>query len=183
MEKSKYCEICKNEECTKGDGVADMGDKKPSCYKSVTRLSKDERYLKQAEAVLEGSTCLRRKYGAVIVNNDEMISTGYNGSPRGEENCCDLGYCEREALNIPKGERYELCKSVHAEQNAVISAARRDMIGGTLYIVGKEVSDGSYAHPAPCTICRRMLINAGIERVVGRDKEGNIIEINIHNYR
>ncbi|MBO5388429.1 MAG: cytidine deaminase [Lachnospiraceae bacterium] len=151
--------------------------------KQLERMNKDERYLKHAEAVLEGSTCLRRKYGAVIVSNDEIVSTGYNGSPRGEENCCDLGYCEREALNIPKGERYELCRSVHAEQNAVISAARREMIGGTLYIVGKEVATGGYASPAPCTICRRMLVNAGIERVVGKDKDGNIIEIDIHGYR
>lgn len=183
MEKSHWCNVCTDDKCNKNGGVADMGEMKPSCYKGVTRLSKDERYLKQAEAVLEGSTCLRRKYGAVLVKDDEIIATGYNGSPRDEENCCDIGYCEREALNVPKGERYELCKSVHAEQNVVISAARRDMIGGTLYIVGKEVSNGAYASPAPCTICRRMIVNAGIERVIGRDKDGSIIEINIHDYR
>lgn len=131
------------------------------------RISKDEYYLNIAKTVLERSTCLRRKYGAVIVNNDEIVSTGYNGAPRGETNCIDTGYCYREANNIPKGERYEMCVSVHGEQNAIISAARKDMIGATIYIVGKEVSTGEYANPAPCLICRRMIRNAGIVRCVG----------------
>ena len=133
----------------------------------VKRISKDEYYLNIAKTVLERSTCLRRKYGAVIVNNDEIVSTGYNGAPRGETNCIDTGYCYREANNIPKGERYEMCVSVHGEQNAIISAARKDMIGATIYIVGKEVSTGEYANPAPCLICRRMIRNAGIVRCVG----------------
>ena len=131
------------------------------------RISKDEYYLGIAEAVLARSTCLRRKYGAVIVNNDEIVSTGYNGAPRGEQNCIDCGYCERERLNVPKGERYELCVAVHAEQNAVISASRKDTVGATIYIVGKEVATGDYANPAPCMICRRMIKNAGIVRCVG----------------
>ena len=109
---------------------------------------------------------LRRRYGAVIVNNDEIVATGYNGAPRGEANCVDTGYCQREALNIPKGERYELCVSCHAEMNAVISAARSDMIGSTIYIVGLE-RDGSYANPAPCIICRRLVVNAGIAKCIG----------------
>ena len=130
-----------------------------------------------AEAVLERSTCLRRKYGAVIVNNDQVISTGYNGSPRGEANCCDIGVCERERLNIPKGERYELCVAVHAEQNAVINASRDLMSGGTIYIVGKNVSDGSYASPHPCLICRRFIKNAGIKNVIGLvDGKPEVIE-------
>lgn len=133
----------------------------------VKRVSKDEYYLNIAKTVLERSTCLRRKYGAVIVNNDEIVSTGYNGAPRGETNCIDTGYCYREANNIPKGERYETCIAVHGEQNAIISAARKDMIGATIYIVGKEVSTGEYANPAPCLICRRMIRNAGIVRCVG----------------
>lgn len=133
----------------------------------VERKDKDRYYLGIAEATLERSTCLRRRYGAVIVNNDEIVSTGYNGAPRGETNCIDTGYCEREKLNVPKGERYELCVAVHAEQNAVISAARSEMQGATIYIVGKEVATGKYANPAPCLICRRMLINAGIKRCVG----------------
>jgi dCMP deaminase len=131
------------------------------------RISKDMYYLGIAETVLERSTCLRRRYGAVIVNNDEIVSTGYNGAPRGEANCIDTGICERERLNVPKGERYELCVAVHAEQNAIISASRREMQGATIYIVGKEVSDGKYANPAPCMICRRLIKNAGITRVVG----------------
>ena len=131
------------------------------------RISKDEYYLHIAEAVLERSTCLRRHYGAVIVANDEIIATGYNGSPRGEQNCIDCGFCERERLNVPKGERYELCVAVHAEQNAIISASRKDTHGATIYIVGKEAKTGEYANPAPCLICRRLIKNAGIARCVG----------------
>lgn len=142
------------------------------------RMSKDAYYLGIAEAVLQRSTCLRRKYGAIIVKEDEIIATGYNGAPRGEENCSDCGFCYRESLGIPKGERYELCKSVHAEQNAIISAARRDMIGATIYIVGREVATGEYANPAPCIICRRMIVNAGIVRCVGMvDGEAADIEL------
>lgn len=143
------------------------------------RISKDEYYLGIAEQVLQRSTCLRRKYGAVIVNNDEVVSTGYNGAPRTQANCCDKGYCYREAHNIPKGERYESCVAVHGEQNAIISAARKDMIGGTIYIVGREVSTGEYANPAPCLICHRMILNAGIERCVGRGKDGSVVEIDL----
>lgn len=137
------------------------------------RPDKDTYYLKIAESVLERSTCLRRRYGAVIVNNDEIVSTGYNGAPRGEKNCVDCGYCYREANNIPKGERYEACVSVHAEQNAIISASRKETLGGTIYIVGKE-KDNSYADGTPCLICSRMIKNAGIENVIYLDKKGNI---------
>ena len=107
------------------------------------RMSKDKYYLNIADAVLDRSTCLRRKYGAIIVKNDEILSTGYNGAPRGRVNCSELGYCNREQLNIPSGQRYELCRSVHAEANAIISAARRDMIGGTLYLVGRDAATGA----------------------------------------
>lgn len=132
----------------------------------MERISKDQYYLNIAEAVAGRSTCLRRRYGAVIVNNDEIIATGYNGAPRGEPNCVDYGFCQREELNIPKGERYELCVSCHAEMNAIISAARSDMIGSTIYIVGLE-KDGRYANPAPCIICRRLVVNAGIKKCIG----------------
>ena len=132
----------------------------------MNRIEKNTYYLNIAREVAGRSTCLRRRYGAVIVNNDEIVSTGYNGAPRGETNCIDTGYCQREALNIPKGERYELCVSCHAEMNAIISAARRDMLGGTIYIVGLE-KDGSFANPAPCVICRRLIVNAGISRCIG----------------
>lgn len=137
-----------------------------------TRLTKDEYYLKVAEAILERSTCLRRRYGAIIVNNDEIISTGYNGAPRGELDCLALGTCKRERLNIPKGHRYELCVAVHAEQNAIISASRDRMLRSTIYIVGKEVSTGEYADPTHCLICRRMLKNAGIYHWVGMFTDG-----------
>lgn len=142
------------------------------------RMDKDMYYLGIADAVNRRSTCLRRHYGAVIVNNDEIISTGYNGSPRGEVNCCDCGVCERERLNIPKGERYELCVAVHAEQNAIISQSRDRMVGGTMYIVGREVSTGEYANPAPCMMCRRYIKNAGIKRVVGLNN-GKVTELDI----
>lgn len=129
-------------------------------------------YLNIAEAVASKSTCLRRCYGAVIVKNDEIISTGYNGAPRGCPNCNECG-CFRELIGVMKGDAYNLCMSVHAEQNAIISARRRDMIGSTLYIVGInnphiEAECGAhYADPSPCLLCHRMIINAGIERVVG----------------
>ena len=144
----------------------------------MSRISKDMYYLKMAEAALERSTCLRRRYGAVIVKNDEIIATGYNGAPRGEENCIDKDICERERLNIPKGERYELCVAVHAEQNAIISASRQEMVGSTIYIVGKEASTGDYANPSPCMICRRLIKNAGIVRCVGLI-EGTAVDIEI----
>lgn len=134
------------------------------------RIDKENYYLDIAETVLERSTCLRRCYGAIIVKHDEIVSTGYNGAPRGRKNCMDLGYCTREALNIPSGQRYELCRSVHAEMNAIISAARRDTLGATLYLAGREASDGRLlSHATSCSMCRRLIINAGIERVVIRN--------------
>ena len=135
----------------------------------MERISKENYYLDIAETVLERATCLRRVYGAIIVKNDEIISTGYNGAPRGRKNCMDLGYCSREAMNVPRGERYELCRSVHAEANAIISASRRDMVGGTIYLVGRNAATGELLPDATsCLMCRRMVINAGLERVVIR---------------
>ena len=133
------------------------------------RRSKINYYLDIADAVRERATCLRRTYGAIIVKNDEILSTGYNGAPRGRQNCTDLCRCRREELNIPSGERYELCRSVHAEANAIISAARRDIIGGTLYLAGRSGTDGDVlATATPCSMCRRLIINAGIETVISR---------------
>lgn len=143
------------------------------------RPSKDEYYINIAKAVLERSTCIRRKYGAVLVKNDEIIATGYNGAPRGEVNCCDLGYCEREKQNVPKGERYELCVSVHAEDNAITSASRSKANGSTLYIAGLEVANSEYANPCPCTMCRRKIVNAGVKRVVGIFSDGDIKDIDV----
>ena len=136
------------------------------------RTSKQNYYLDIADAVLERSTCLRRKYGAIIVRNDEIISTGYNGAPRGRRNCSDLGYCTRENLHIPSGERYELCRSVHAEANAIISAPRRDMIGATIYLVGRDAKTNELLSTAmSCSMCKRQIINAGIDKVVIRVDE------------
>lgn len=138
----------------------------------MKRLSKENYYLDIAETVLERATCLRRIYGAIIVKNDEIISTGYNGAPRGRANCVDMGYCSREAMKVPRGERYELCRSVHAEANAIISASRRDMVGGTLYLVGRDAQSGELLSDATsCSMCRRMVINSGLEKVVIRRTE------------
>jgi dCMP deaminase len=133
------------------------------------RRSKENYYLDIADAAQERSTCLRRRFGAIIVRDDEIVATGYNGAPRGRKNCTDLGRCARRSLNIPAGERYELCRSVHAEANAIISAARRDMLGSTLYLVGRDAETGAYyPQTTPCAMCRRQIINAGIRKVVCR---------------
>ena len=138
----------------------------------MDRISKENYYLDIAQTVLERATCLRQVSGAIIVKNDEIISTGYNGAPRGRANCVDMGYCSREAMRVPRGERYELCRSVHAEANAIISASRRDMVGGTIYLVGRDAQTGRLLNDATsCPMCRRMVINAGLSRVVIRRTE------------
>ena len=136
----------------------------------MARIDKTNYYLDIAGTVLERSTCMRRHYGAIIVQDDEIVSSGYNGAPRGRRNCGDLGYCAREALNIPSGERYELCRSVHAEANAIISAPRREVLGATLYMACKDPATGELVPGSTsCSMCRRLIINAGIARVVIRD--------------
>ncbi|MCB2289188.1 cytidine deaminase [Clostridium sp. CS001] len=136
----------------------------------MARIDKHNYYLDICETILERGTCLRRNFAAIIVKNDEIMSTGYSGAPRGRKNCCDLGVCRREELKVPRGTRYELCRSVHAEQNAIISARRHDMLGATLYLVGKEVSSGELVKNAsPCSLCKRFIINSGIEKVIIRD--------------
>lgn len=145
------------------------------------RIDKNNYYLDIAESVSERGTCLRRNFGAIIVNNDEIVSTGYVGAPRGRRNCCDLKFCLREKMNIPRGERYELCRSVHAEQNAIISAERKNMLDGTLYLVGKDYNTGEYVENArPCALCKRMIINAGLKQVIIRNnkKDYTIIDVN-----
>ena len=137
--------------------------------KRIERPSKEKYYLDIAAAVSTRSTCVRRQYGAVIVKNDMIISTGYNGSARRWINCCDTGECWREAHNIPHGEQYEKCQAVHAEANAIICAHRLDMMGATLYLAGYE--DGKRIEdPQPCKMCQRMIENAGITRVVTSEK-------------
>ena len=136
----------------------------------MKRVDKHNYYLNIAESVSERGTCLRRNYGAIIVNNDEIISTGYVGSPRGRKNCSDMGYCRRQKMEIPRGQMYELCRSVHAEMNCIISAPRRDMLGAVLYLVGREVDTGKIVEDAmSCAMCKRVIINAGIHKVIVRN--------------
>ena len=147
------------------------------------RRDKHNYYLDIAEMVLERGTCLRRKYGAIIVKNDQIISTGYAGAPRGRKNCSDLGWCRREKLNVPRGERYELCRSVHAEANAIISASRENMIGSILYLVGKECDTNDYVkNGSCCSMCKRMVINAGIKNVVIRDDRKNFRIVSVDDW-
>jgi len=148
------------------------------------RPSKEEYYLDIARTVAKRSTCLRRNFGAIIVKNDIIISTGYNGAPRGRENCSDLKYCLREKMQLQRGERYELCRSVHAEANAIIAAKRDEMIGSRLYLAcidaktGKEVYDASC-----CLMCKRLVINAGIaEVVVPRENEKGFEVLSVNDW-
>lgn len=146
----------------------------------MKRIDKNNYYLDLAEIVSKRGTCLRRNFGAVIVNNDEVISTGYTGSPRGRKNCIDIGKCIRMELNIEHGQRYELCRSVHAEANAIISASRNEMIGSSLYLCGIEKETGDYVTNAnSCSMCKRLIINAGISKVFIRDTKDSyrIIEV------
>ena len=145
------------------------------------RIDKINYYLNIAEAVSQRGTCLKRNYGAVIVTNDEIVSTGYTGSPRGRENCCDKGFCLRKKLNIPRGTRYELCCSVHAEMNAIISASRKEMMHGTLFLCGKEMNDSNdyVSNPDSCSMCKRNIINAGIDLVYIRLDENNYKKIDV----
>jgi len=133
----------------------------------MTRLAKDKYYMAIAKAVAERSTCLRAKVGAIIVKDDTIIATGYVGSARGEPNCCDVGECERMKLNIPPGERYELCKSVHAEANAIINAARSgsNIVGANMYVYFERIDGGKIKHTGPCLMCARMIKNAGLTQV------------------
>ena len=130
----------------------------------MIRPNKDEYYLNIAAAVSRRSTCIRRQYGAVIVNNDEIVSTGYNGAPRGEPNCCDTGICHRIGCTHNDG-NYNSCCSVHAEMNAMLSASRSEMIGATLYLASFE--NDKVIAAEPCPVCKRMIKNAGITAVIG----------------
>ena len=146
----------------------------------MDRVSKENYYLDIAETVAERSTCLRRKFGAIIVKNDSIISTGYNGAPRGRKNCSDLGGCMRDKLNIPRGERYEMCRSVHAEANAIIAAPREQMLGATLYMVCVDpTTEQLCAGTTSCMMCKRLVINAGIATVVVRDTKDSYRVIDV----
>ena len=136
------------------------------------RREKIEYYLDIADVVSTRGTCLRRNYGAVIVKDDRIIATGYTGAPRGRKNCYDIGFCKREQLNIPSGQRYELCRSVHAEQNAVIQANGQDTIGATIYVTGFDANTKKRVDGYPCAMCKRVIINAGIKMAVIRLSDG-----------
>lgn len=135
----------------------------------LRRPGKEQYYLNIASQVSQRGTCLRRRYGAVIVKDDQIVATGYAGAPRGVKNCVDLGHCERQRLNIPAGQRYELCRSVHAEMNTVIHASRQQTLGATLYLYGVDVESAQpIVNPECCQLCRRVIINAGIKDVVSQ---------------
>lgn len=136
----------------------------------MARVSKENYYLDIAQTVSERSTCLRRRFGTIIVKNDVIVATGYNGAPRGRKNCCDIGRCIRDELKIPRGERYELCRSVHAEANAIIAAPRDQMLGAVMYLCCTDPVTGEIVPGMRnCMMCKRMIINAGIETVVIRE--------------
>lgn len=147
------------------------------------RVTKDNYYLDIAQTVAERSTCLRRRFGAIIVKNDVIVSTGYNGAPRGRENCSDIGKCYRDMLNIPRGERYELCRALHSEQNAVIAASREEMLGATLYMVCVDPETGKVlSNTNSCMMCKRVILNSGIETVVIRDTKDDYRVINVNDW-
>lgn len=149
----------------------------------MERVSKHNYYLDIAQTVAERSTCLRKKYGAIIVKNDTIISTGYNGAPRGRKNCSDLQYCMRNELNIPRGERYEMCRSVHGEANAIIAASREQMLGATLYMACINAETGELeAGTTSCMMCKRQVINAGITTVVVRDTKEDYRIIDVQDW-
>ena len=149
----------------------------------MSRVSKHNYYLDIAQTVAERCTCLRKKFGAIIVKDDVIVSTGYNGAPRGRQNCSDLNFCMRDKLNIPRGERYELCRSVHAEANAIISAARERMLGATLYMACIDPKDNSLVSgTSSCMMCKRLVINAGISTVIIRDTEEDFRIIDVQSW-
>ncbi|MBN1699811.1 MAG: hypothetical protein JW881_20010 [Spirochaetales bacterium] len=143
------------------------------------RISKDLYYLHIAKDIAMRATCLRRKFGAVIVKNDAIVSTGYNGAPRGCMDSLSAGWCFREEKKIPSGERYEMCRSVHAEQNAIIHAGRDRTFGATLYLSGVDAKTGKLCGIEPCLLCTKMIINAGIMRTVVQKEDDTFIELNM----
>ncbi len=149
----------------------------------MERVSKHNYYLDIAQTVAERSTCLRKKYGAIIVKNDVIVSTGYNGAPRGRKNCTDMGECLRDKLQIPRGERYELCRAVHAEANAIIAASREQMLGATLYMACIDAKTGELVCDTNCCMmCKRQVINAGIETVIIRTGEDSFRCIDVQSW-
>ena len=149
----------------------------------MERVSKINYYLDIAQTVAERSTCMRRMFGAIIVKDDSIISTGYNGAPRGRKNCNEIAFCIRDKLQIPRGERYEMCRSIHAEANAIIAAPRDQMLGSTLYMVCVDAKTGELSPgTCSCMMCKRQIINAGIEKVIIRDTKTDYREIMVQDW-
>ena len=149
----------------------------------MSRRDKDNSFLDIAQTVAERGTCLRRNFGAIIVKDDNIVSTGYTGAPRGRKNCCDINFCVRDDLNIPHGERFELCRSVHAEANAIIAAARDEMLQGGMYIVCMDAKTGDIVSGVTsCAMCKKLIINAGISRVVMRDTKDEYRVISVRDW-
>ena len=144
------------------------------------RLSKEQYYINIAQQVAQRSTCFRIKFGSVIVKDDQIIATGYVGAPRKTKDCFERGNCLRDEMNIPHGERYELCRSVHSEQNAIINAARAgvSLLGGNMYLHGEDLK-GNIIDAFPCFICKKMIINCGIDKVIcsRKDKDFEIFKV------
>ena len=149
----------------------------------MERVSKINYYLDIAQTVAERSTCMRRMFGAIIVKDDSIISTGYNGAPRGRKNCNEIAFCIRDKLQIPRGERYEMCRSIHAEANAIIAAPRDQMLGATLYMACIDAVTGQLSpNTCSCMMCKRQVINAGIEQVVIRDTKDEYRVVNVQDW-
>lgn len=149
----------------------------------MERVSKHNYYLDIAQTVSERSTCLRKRYGAIIVKDDSIVSTGYNGAPRGRKNCCDIGSCTRETLGIPRGERYELCRSLHSEMNAIISASREEMMGATMYMCCTDPKTGDVVGGvSSCMMCKRFIINSGISTVIIRENKFEYKIVNVSDW-
>ncbi len=150
------------------------------------RVSKQQYYMNIAEEVSQRATCFSMHFGCIIVKDDQIVSTGYNGAPRKTKDCYELGFCLRRKLGIPSGTQYETCRSVHGEQNAIINAARAGtgLLGADLYLFGRRVLDGqeSLIKAYPCFICKKMILNAGIKRVFGNDEKGSIVEYSVEDW-
>jgi dCMP deaminase len=167
--------------------MSDINNKIKIFHTESRRPNKDQYYLEIAEAVAQRSTCLSVCFGAIIVKDDQIISTGYVGAPRKTKDCMELGYCIRRRKNIPSGTGYEMCRSVHSEMNAIINAARAgvSLLGGDMYLhCTKREADNTLklVKAYPCLLCKKMIINAGIRRFVGHDEKGNIEEYYIDDW-
>ena len=149
-----------------------------------SKLSKNEYYMNIAREVSRKSTCFRRVIGAIIIRDDQIISTGYAGAPRKTKDSIEHGFCLRDKLNIPHGQRYELCRSVHAEQNAIINAARAgvSLLGGDMYLYGSIPGKDGPIDALPCFICKKMIINAGLGRVICSTKEGGLVIFRVNDW-